>query len=433
MALLSALSDDRTHRSRGVIALLTVFSFVSYLERTNISVAAAFMMPELGLTQIQMGQIFSSFLIGYTLFQIPAGILGDRFGPRVVLTVAGLVWAVTTALTGLLPGFVIPAAAGVFVSLWIVRFLLGAGEAATYPVAARAIANWIPPTDRAFANSVVIAGASLGSAVAGPLISWLMVGFGWRASFYVTAAIALGIAAVWWRYASDYPPGPSGGFQTAFIVGSNDRPTAASARGASWWPLLRNRDMLLLSTSYFLASYVLYIFVFWLYLYLIDVRGFSLLRGGLFASLPWLAAMVLTPAGGAIADSLSRRLGIGRGHRITAAAGLALSGIFLYLGATAPGAYFAIAALSLSIGFETFTEGAFWSSATSIAGTHAGAAGGVLNTFGNLGGVVSTSLMPVLVERFGWTAALSSGTIAIVIAASLWFLIRPEARRGQPA
>ena len=416
-----------------IVALLTIFSFVSYLERTNISVAAAFMMPELDLTQIQMGQIFSSFLIGYTLFQVPAGVLGDRFGPRAVLTAAALVWAVATALTGLLPGFVFPAAAGVYVSLWLVRFLLGAGEAATYPVAARAIANWISPTERAFANSVVIAGASLGSAVAGPLISWLMVAFGWRTSFYVTAVIALGIAAVWWQYASDYPPGSSGSSQASRIVASNERPTTASARGASWWPLLRNRDMLLLSASYFLASYVLYIFVFWLYLYLVDVRGFSLLRGGLFTSLPWLVATVLTPAGGAVADSLSRRLGIGRGHRITAAAGLALSGIFLYLGATAPGAYFAIAALSLSIGFETFTEGAFWSSATDIAGTHAGAAGGVLNTFGNLGGVVSTALMPVLIQRFGWTAALSSGTIAIVIAALMWFLIRPEGRRLQPA
>ena len=416
-----------------IIALLTLFSFVSYLERTNISVAAAFMMPELGLTQIQMGQIFSSFLIGYTLFQIPAGILGDRFGPRVVLAVAGLVWAVTTALTGLLPGFVIPTAAGVYVSLWIVRFLLGAGEAATYPVAARAIANWIPPTDRAFANSVVIAGASLGSAVAGPLISWLMVAFGWRASFYVTALIALGIAAVWWQYASDYPPESGGDSGAARAVASNERPTAPRPQSGSWWPLLRNRDMLLLSASYFLASYVLYIFVFWLYLYLIDVRGFSLLRGGLFASLPWLVATVLTPAGGAIADWLSRRSGTGRGHRMTAAAGLALSGIFLYVGATAPGAYLAIAALSLSIGFETFTEGAFWSSATNIAGTHAGAAGGVLNTFGNLGGVVSTALMPVLIQRLGWTAALSSGTIAIVIAAFLWFMIRDEDQRVQPA
>lgn len=416
-----------------IVALLTVFSFVSYLERTNISVAAAFMMPELGLTQIQMGQIFSSFLIGYTLFQIPAGILGDRFGPRVVLAVAGLVWAVTTALTGLLPGFVIPAAAGVYASLWIVRFLLGAGEAATYPVAARAIANWIPPMDRAFANSVVIAGASLGSAVAGPLISWLMVTFGWRTSFYVTAVIALGIAALWWQYATDYPPGSSAVSQATRSVGAEQRSATASARGASWWPLLRNRDMLLLSASYFLASYVLYIFVFWLYLYLVDVRGFSVLRGGLFASLPWLVATVLTPAGGAVAGWLSRRLGTARGHRITAAAGLALSGIFLYLGATAPGAYLAIAALSLSIGFETFTEGAFWSTATGIAGTHAGAAGGVLNTFGNLGGVVSTALMPVLVHQFGWTIALSSGTVAIVIAALLWFMIRPDGGRLQPA
>lgn len=413
-----------------IVALLTLFSFVAYFERTNISVAATFMMPELGLTQIQMGQIFSSFLVGYTLFQIPAGILGDRFGPRVVLAMAALVWAVTTALTGLLPGFVIPAAAGVYLTLWVVRFLLGAGEAAMYPVAARAIANWIPATDRAFANSVVIAGALLGAAVAGPLISWLMVSFGWRASFYVSAAIALAIAGLWWQYARDYPSGRSGDRANA-VAGSADAP--ATARGASWWPLLRNRDMLLLSASYFLASYVLYIFVFWLYLYLVDVRGFSLLSGGLFTSLPFLVATALTPAGGAVADWLSRRMGTRRGRRTTAAAGLALSGTFLYLGATSPGAYIAIAALSLSVGFETFTEGAFWSSAIDIAGTQAGAAGGVLNTFGNLGGVVSTAVMPVLIERFGWAAALSSGTIAIVIAALLWFVIRPEGRRLQPA
>ncbi len=233
-----------------------------------------------------------------------------------MLAIAGLTWAATTALTGVLPGMVIQGAAGTYLTLWLMRFALGAGEAATYPVAARAIANWVPRSDRGFANAIVIAGATLGSAVAGPLISWLMVAFGWRTSFYVTAAIALAIAVVWWRYATDYPADAIAGADRVSSPSAHDHSGEGRAFGTSWWLLCRNRDMLLLSAGYFLASYILYIFVFWLYMYLVDVRGFSLLRGGLFASLPWLVSTVLTPAGGATADGLSRRMGARTGHRL---------------------------------------------------------------------------------------------------------------------
>src|SRR5258708_9075175 len=142
---------------RRMLALLTGFSLVSYLSRMNISVAQQYMVPEMGLSEIQIGQIFSAFMVGYALFQVPAGTLGDRFGPRVGLSAAAVSWGLLTILTGLLPGILFKGATAAFFSLLAIRFLLGVGEAATYRVAARAIANWMPAQEHAFSNAVVIA------------------------------------------------------------------------------------------------------------------------------------------------------------------------------------------------------------------------------------------------------------------------------------
>src|SRR5206468_8805531 len=169
-----------------IVLLLTGFSIVSYLQRMNISIAAKFMKPELGFTDVQMGRVFSAFMLGYALFQIPAGTFGDRRGPRFVLAVAALGWGITTLLTGFLPGMVLTGTAALGL-LMVVRFSLGVAEAATYPVAARAISNWLPSTECARAISIVTAGLSIGSAATPPLISWLMVRVGWRASFYIAA------------------------------------------------------------------------------------------------------------------------------------------------------------------------------------------------------------------------------------------------------
>jgi ACS family glucarate transporter-like MFS transporter len=167
---------------RNILALLAGLSLVSYLLRSNISIAAKFMKPELGLDDIQMGQVFSAFMLGYALFQISGGWFGDHKGPRLVLALAAALWGAATLLTGLVP------ALGAFALLLGIRFLLGAAEAATYPVAGRAVANWFPLSERTFANAVVIAGSTVGMVFNGPLVSWLMESRGWRSTFYVTRA-----------------------------------------------------------------------------------------------------------------------------------------------------------------------------------------------------------------------------------------------------
>jgi ACS family glucarate transporter-like MFS transporter len=182
--------------------------------------------------------------------------------------------------------------------------------------------------------------------------------------------------------------------------------------------------MLLLCASYSLQGYVLFMYVFWLYLYLVEVRGFSALRGGVFAGLPWIAAAILTPVGGFVSDRLSRRLSLLAGRRIVAAGGLSLAALFLSAGLFARDAYLAIAALSLSVGFLESVEGVFWATAIDTAGAHAGAAGGLLNMVGSAGGVASTALVPVLIEWVGWSIALGSAAVLSIIGALIWFAIR---------
>lgn len=164
-----------------------------------------------------------------------------------------------------------------------------------------------------------------------------------------------------------------------------------------------------------------------------DVRGFGLLSGGVATSVPFLTAAILTPVGGGVADVLSRRLGRLSGRRWTVAIGVSLAAGFLAIGATASSVYLALAALSLSVGFAEFTEGAYWATASEISVPHAGTACGILNTFGNLGGVASTLIVPWLVQAFGWPIALGTGSLLAVAAGALWAGVKlDEPRRVAP-
>ncbi len=416
---------DQTSVRWLVAALVAGFAFVSYVQRMNISVAAEMMMPDLSLSKIQMGQIFSSFLCGYALFQVIAGRIGDTAGPRITLTAAALLWGAMTVLTGLLPGSLIHGAVGVLVLLLVLRFMLGAAEAATFPVGTRAIRNWTPPAERAFGNSIMVAGSSIAAAVVSPLVSWLMVRVGWREAFYITSSVAFGIALLWYFAVTDYPWQHRRVSQAELDLIAHDRGRISPPpdRPRSLKEILTSRKILILSLSYTCEGYVLFIFVFWLYIYLVEVRGFSVLKGGLVSSLPWLTALVCTPIGGFICDRIARRKGRVAGARTVIMLGYGLSGILLFVAARSESRIGAVAALCLSVGFLYFAEPAFWATATYLAGENAGAASGIMNTAGILGGIVSTSLVPVIVKHLGWIYALGSGALVALACTVSWFVI----------
>lgn len=397
------------------MAGLAGFALVSYMARANISVAAEAMIPALGLSHVQMGQIFTSFLVGYAIFQVPGGALGDRFGPRLTLGISALIWAAATLLTGLLPLVFQHRLVISFAALWVIRFILGASEATTFPVGNRAVRNWMPPHLRALGNSIMFTGTSIASAATAPLVSRLVTSSGWQASFYVTAAPALVIAVLWLWLARDTPIASTGDLNQAEYTVKPARPIRE---------LLRERNVILLVASYVSEGFVLFIFVFWLYIYLVEKRGFSMLRGGWIAAIPWLTALVLTPVGGLVCDRIARRRGRLRGAKAVIMAGYGTSGIMLFIAAFAPSRSIAVAALSLSIACLMSAESSFWSSAVYLSEGPVGLLSGIMNTAGILGGIVSTSLVPVLAQHLGWGAALGSGTFMALMCAGLWAFVR---------
>jgi ACS family glucarate transporter-like MFS transporter len=409
-----------TTSRRNIVLLLSGFSLMAYVLRMNISVASPFMMAELNLDKIQMGRVFSAFMLGYALFQVPWGVTGDRLGPGRILTWAAIAWTVTTLLTGLLPGWFAPAGTASLLMLIALRFLLGASQAAAYPVASRAISGWLPPSQRALSFSALIVAMAFGSAFTPPLVSWAMSTFGWRASFYVCAFLALGLTVAWQRSAGSHlDMSPTG---SAAAPGS---PVPPEGRG-SWWEPLKDSRVSLLSLSYFFNSYVLFVFVFWLYLYLVEQRGMSILSGGIYTSIPFVLSMFFAPAAGFICDRLSISRGPTVGRRVVAMTALLSSSTFLVLGIDVVDQNLAIAGLSLAVAFLLCTEVAYWAASMDVGGANAGTVGGIMNMAGNLGGVVSTALVPVLVAWRGWPFAFQSAAGLSVVAAVLWLFVKME-------
>lgn len=411
-----------------MLAGAACFAFVSYLERTNISITAEMMIPALGLAKVQMGEIFTAFLLGYALFQVPGGIAGDRLGPRKTLALSALVWAAMTALTGAVPSLLRGHPSAAFWSLAAIRFVLGLAEATTFPVANRVVRNWIPPGRRAMGNAIVFLGTSLASATAGPLVAALMLRLGWQRALEICALPALVLAGLWGGKARDLPPSTDPHLPAA----PQPRPgSSAPAAAPTLATLLRRRNVVLLIASYVSEGYVLFIFVFWLYIYLVERRGFTMMRGGWMTAVPWLLAFLVSPLGGLACDRLSVRFGARlAGAKAVIMAGYALSGALLFLAAYARSPWMSVLSLSLSVTALMSAESSFWVSAAHLSGERVGAVSGVMNMAGIGGGIASTLLVPILTQRLGWLAAFGSGTAMALLCAALAALLR-ESRSGR--
>lgn len=398
-----------TRRPGVLVALLALLSLVGYALRSNITIAQEYMAPDLGLTMADMGSISAwGFQLAYALFQLPTGFLGDRFGARAVLGLAVVGWALASFASGLAG-----TAGSAFLTLFAARVLLGVSQAATYPVGAMAIAQAVPANRQTTANSIFIATSLLGSALAPLTLAPLMAQTGWRSVFMVSGVVGLVAAVIWFLLAPPHRPGPHAmrPLRDEILVGLR---------------LLRNRDLVLLSTSYLLHSAVFFVFIFWFFRYLTDGRGFDLLASGLWGSVPPFVAFLLAPLGGIAADRLARRLAPGRARRRVAMVCLIAAATLVVVGANLPNPFLAIGALSLSVAFINGAEGSFWATATAIGHTNPGAAGGVLNLMGNLGGVISIWAVPRMRDPLGWTGLLGVWAAVSVVAALLWLLVRVD-------
>lgn len=395
-----------------VVSLLCTVTCVGYLVRADVAVAQERMVPALGLTMTAMGAITAwGFQLAYTVFQVPAGLIGERVGARTALMLALLGCSLASFATGLMPES--PAAA--VPTLWITRVLLGISQAAIFPVAAMAVMVYVRADLRVRATSFYISTSVLGAAMAPLLMAPTMEWFGWRAVFLLSGVIGA-VTAVAWRVL----------MPSAAVGPATTAPTDAATSRRELLQLVGTPDLRRLSLAYLLHSAVWFVFLFWFFRYLVDGRGFTVLASGVWASLPSFAGFAAAPFIGVGADRLGVRLGAGRARRLVAMSCLLAAAAFVSVGAVLPNAVLAIGALSLASACINGAEAPFFVTATAIGARSPGTAAGLLNLAGNLGGVFSIWLVPHMAAAWGWIGTLAFWSAACVVAALLWLAVRVD-------
>jgi ACS family glucarate transporter-like MFS transporter len=413
-----------------LIFWLFILSAVSYLDRVNISIAGGSIAEAYHLNDVQLGKVFSAMLVGYALFQTVGGRLADRYGPRRVLAGGVAWWGIFTALTALVPANI----AGALLVFVAVRFLLGAGEAVIYPSANQFIARWIPTSERGVANGWIFAGVGAGAGITPPLISYIMVHYGWRSSFWLCSIIGFAAGAVWFSTARDTPAGHPGVSPSELtLIRSGLTQTSSDPKAlVSWGRVLQSKEVWAITVSYFCYGYVAWIFFSWFYRYLAKVRGLDLKASAFYTMLPFLAMLVCCLLGGAINDRLTKWRGPRIGRCTLAAFAIAVAGIFIAFGSQVQSARLASVVLAGGAGALYLSQSSFWSVTADLAGTSSGSVSGFMNMGNQIGAALTASLTPWIAARFGWTISFLVAAALCLLGAASWLVVDPSRHLTEP-
>jgi sugar phosphate permease len=415
--------------SRGrwyILLLISVMYLITYLDRVNISTAAPLISKEYGFDNITMGYIFSAFAWSYALFQVPGGWLSDRFGTRRVLGLLVFYWSIMTAATG---------AAFSATSFIAIRFLFGVGEAGAFPGATRAMQSWYPRRERGLVQGVTHSASRLGAAIAPPIVLLIMLNLGWHWAFYICGAIGL-LWSLWWGLSYRNLPEEHGLVNRAELetirgvdaAGQINPPPIDKQTEVPWGRLLRSANMWAIMLAYFTYVYCLWIFLTWLTKYLVDVRHFTLLKGGLLASLPLWAGVVGDTVGGVATDWLLKRTGSAKiGRRVVAITGLLGCAVFIVPAALTGDAYTAVFCLTASMFFLECTIGPSWAVPMDTGGKYSGTVSGMMNMAGNFGAALSPIVFGYLAAGDNWQAPFIVAACLLVAGAAVWaFWLDPD-------
>jgi ACS family glucarate transporter-like MFS transporter len=419
-------APQRIRVRRKIYLFLFAFGFIAYLQHASITVAGVPMMAQLGLNEVQLAWIFDAFVLGYSIMQFPGGLLGQRFGARLTFVVIGLVAFVAMLATPLAPELF--SGATLFAVLLVAQLILGLAQGPIFPVSAGVFEAWFRPVRWPLVQGVQSMGLQLGAAVAPLLLPSLMAAFGWQQALVWTTLPALGVILWWGRYARNTPAEhPRVSAEELAELGPS---AAAGAPQPMSWAraaqLLKDPDVLLLTVSYVFMNYVYYLLSTWVVVYLVQERHFTILEGGLLATAPPLAAAVGAGVGGYAASVLSTRFGVRKGLRIIPLLSLPAAGVLQFLAADAVNAYLAVAALALCYACVELNEGPYWAAIMHVARTDSMAASGILNTGGNVGGLIGIPIVGYLAQHHAWTSAFLLGTALALLSAAAWLFVDPQ-------
>jgi ACS family glucarate transporter-like MFS transporter len=399
-----------------VLALLFLLVLVMYLDRLCIAVAGPRMQHDLKISPSGWGWVMGAFTISYAMFEIPSGMLGDRLGPRRVLTRIVLWWSAFTALTGAVSSYPL---------LLLVRFFFGAGEAGSFPNAATVIGRWIPVSERARAASVMWTATGTGGILTPLIVVSIQKIYGWQASFWLFGSLGIFWAALWYWWFRDSPAEkPEVSAAERKLIGP---PIPPSGHGLPWAKLLRDRNFLRLLLMYHTYCYGAYFFLTWFPTYLQMGRGFTEDQMKIAASLPACAGLVGMVGGGYFSDRLARRHSLRVARCAVGATGLSVAGLCMGLATVTANNTLAIVLLTVGLGAMNLMIPVSWSICVDLGREHVGAISGAMNTAGQVGSLISSVGFGYLVEWTGsYDRALMPLAAALLVSGSLFASIDPS-------
>ncbi|HEX3848302.1 MAG TPA: MFS transporter [Steroidobacteraceae bacterium] len=413
-----------------IFALLFGFGFLAYVQSKSITVAAAGMMPGLHFSQFQISWIEWGFVLGYGLLQLPGGVLGQRLGARRTFVIFGVGAFLATLAMPMAPFWL--RGTGLFVALLLVQVLLGCSQAGLFPVSSGVFEAWFPPRWWASVQGLQTMGLNLGAALTPPLISRLMTDMGWQRALVWASLPAIPLVALWAWYGRNSPrEHPAVTRRELEYIGAHAGAAVDShidlrrLKG-----MLRDRNVLLLGFSYLCMNYSFYLLSNWVFLYLVQERHFSILESGWLATAPPLGAVVGAGLGGVITAAACQKLGNRWGYRVVPIIALPAGGALLLLAEYAASPYWAIAGLAACFCVIELCEGAFWGGAMTVGRGDTMATSGVMNTGGNLGGIIGIPLVGYLTGQHLWKLAFLIGVVFAVAAALAWLWIEVDVPAG---
>lgn len=399
-----------------VLAFLFFLSIITYIDRVCISVAGRTMQDDLGITPEKWGWIVGAFALSYAAFEIPSGSMGDRIGPRKVLTRIVVWWSAFTSLTGAVSSF--PALLGV-------RFLFGAGEAGAYPNSSAAISRWFPFSERARAHGLVWMASRVGGALSPLLVIPIVQSYGWRASFYVFGVMGLVWAVAWYWWFRDHPSEkPEVTRAEMAEIGTGAAPEKHS--GLPWGKVLRDPNLWWIMLMYHTYCWGSFFYLSWLHTFLERGRGFSPNDLVKYSWLPFLFGGTANLLGGFASDALVKKMGLKWGRRSVAMIGLGASAIFMTATVLTTDKFLSVLLLALGYAGSDFMLPVAWAVCLDVGRKYAGAVTGAMNTAGQIGSFMTSIAFGYLVTWFGsYNAPLIPMGILTGVSALLWLKIDP--------
>ncbi len=419
---LDPLEPAPTHARHWVVVFAISLALISYTDRVVIAQAASNIQADLALSRVQMGWVFFVFSWAYTLFEVPGGWMGDRWGAKAVLLRVVTLWSFFTAATG---------SAWNYVSLLVCRFLFGVGEAGCFPNLAKAFTHWLPSAERIRAQSLMWFAARWGGAITPFLVALMLRYVSWRRTFEMFGVLGLVWGALFFWWFRDHPRNHPAVNRAELALMPRLSAENESREATPWRVILGNRSVLLLWLQYFLLSYGWWFYIQWLPTYLREARGFALekdqLMGAVLAGLPLFLGGIGCWASGHVEPWLARRLGIGRGRRAMGFCGLGAAGTLLLVSVQLRDPVLAMVAMGFASFANDLTVPVSWGICMDLGGPHTGTISGGMNTGGAGGGAVAGPMVAYLLQASGddWNLPLYVAAAAYFAAMICWLGIDP--------